>query len=207
MLVRHLGLSRTLAGIISDTLSMPELLTAAYRGALVQRSKRIEAKADGLAVTAREIAARMRDAHMLRSVIDEIEDTADALDECCFLLSLLPEANTVADSATPLVELADIATESVGHLVRAVEAASRLPQGRRIDAADALASIDAVVNAERRADVAARSAFAALMTARCTDARALIACLEIARMLETSTDHLSHSALSLRDRVLEELSA
>jgi len=31
--------------------------------------------------------------------------------------------------------------------------------------------------------------------------------LEIARALEKATDHLSHSALSLRDRVLQELSA
>jgi len=30
--------------------------------------------------------------------------------------------------------------------------------------------------------------------------------LEVARALETATDHLAHAALSLRDRILEELS-
>lgn len=31
--------------------------------------------------------------------------------------------------------------------------------------------------------------------------------LEIARALETATDHLAHAAMALRERVLEELSA
>jgi len=88
-----------------------------------------------------------------------------------------------------------------------VEAASRLPQGHRSDAADSLQAIDAVVDAERRADVAQRAAFGAIMRDPAADVRGLVLRLEIARTLETSTDHLAHAALSLRDRVLGELSA
>jgi hypothetical protein len=45
------------------------------------------------------------------------------------------------------------------------------------------------------------------MAAPHSDARALVLGLDIARSLETATDHLAHSALLLRDRVLEELTA
>jgi hypothetical protein len=207
VLVRHLGLSRSLAAAIADTLSAPGAVNASERRALAARAKRIEEKADGLTVAAREIAARIREAGMLRPVIDEVENATDALEDCTFFLSLVPEADATALAVAPLIRLAEITTESVGQLVRAVEAASRLPRGQRADAVAALQAIDAVVNAERSADTAERDTFAALMAEARSDARALMVALEIARALETATDHLSHSALSLRDRVLEELSA
>jgi hypothetical protein len=97
--------------------------------------------------------------------------------------------------------------DGTSHMIRAVEAASRLPLGHRSDAADALQGIDAVIDAERRADVAQRHAFSAFMREPAPDARGLVLRLEIARALETATDHLAHAALSLRERVLEELSA
>ena len=180
---------------------------AGERHALAQRAKRLEEKADRLTVSAREIAARIREAGMLRPVVDEIENTTDALEDCAFLLSLVPEAETSVLAVAPLAQLSEIVTDSVGHLVRAVEAASRLPAGQRADAVASLQAIDAVVNAERSADAAERDTFAALMAAARSDARPLVLGLEIARALEKATDHLSHSALSLRDRVLEELSA
>jgi len=207
VLVRHLGLSRILAGAISDVLTASGSVTPAERHALAQRAKRLEEKADRLTVSAREIAARIREAGMLRPVVDEIENTTDALEDCAFLLSLVPEAEASVLAVAPLAQLSEIVTDSVGNLVRAVEAASRLPAGQRADAVASLQAIDAVVNAERSADAAERDTFAALMAGARSDARPLVLGLEIARALEKATDHLSHSALSLRDRVLEELSA
>ena len=98
-------------------------------------------------------------------------------------------------------------TDSAGQLVRAVEAASRLPQGQRVDALAALQAIDSVTTAERSADIAEREPYAAFMAAPCNDMRFLMLGLDIARSLETATDHLHHAALALRERVLEELSA
>lgn len=207
VLVRHLGLSRMLAGAIADVVSAPGWTTPAERRTLALRAKQLEEKADRLTVSAREIAARIREAGMLRPVIDEVENTTDALEDSAFLLSLVPETSAAALDVAPLVRLSEIATDSVGHLVRAVEAASRLPKGQRADAIASLQSIDAVGVAERAADAAERDTFAAFMASPQGDARALALGLEIARALETATDHLSHAALSLRDRVLEELSA
>jgi len=207
VLVRHLGLTRILAGAISDVLSAPRSVTLAETRALAHRAKQIEEKADRLTVTAREIAARIRDTRMLRPVIDEVENTTDALEDCAFLLSLVPEAEASVLAVVPLAQLSEIVSDCVGQLVRAVEAASRLPAGQRADALASLQAIDAVVNAERSADAAERNTIAALMAAAHGDARPLVLALEIAQALEEATDHLSHSALSLRDRVLEELSA
>ena len=207
VLVRHLGLSRMLAGGMADILATPRLTTLAERQALARRAKQLEEKADRLTVSAREIAARIREAGMLRPVIDEVENTADSLEECAYLLSLVPESEAALLDAMPLLRLSEIAADSVGHLIRAVEAASQLPKGQRADALASLQSIDAVIIAERNADAAERDVLSALMSVPRQDARALVLGLEIARALETATDHLSHSALSLRDRVLEELSA
>jgi hypothetical protein len=205
-LVRHLGLSRSLAAAIGNELSVPGLTDQATACALARRAKQIEEKADRLTVSAREIAARIREPGPLKQVIDEVENTTDSLEECAYLMSIVPDAERGAFGSDALARLAEIATESVSQLVRATEAASRLPKGQRADALASLQAIDAVVVAERRADAAERDSLAALMSRPCGDARALALGIEVARALETATDHLLHAALSLRERVLQELS-
>lgn len=207
VLVRHLGLSRMLAEAITLMLSLPGLAKPEERQALARRAKLIEEKADRLTVSARDIAVRVRNAGMLRSVIDEVENATDALEDCAFLLSLLPHEGAASIDLVPIAKLSGIVVDSVTHLVRAAEAASRLPEGHRADATAALQSVDAVVVAERNADASERESLAALVAPPQVDARAMTLGLEITRALETATDHLSHAALSLRDRVLEELSA
>jgi hypothetical protein len=207
LLVRHLGLSRMLAGEIADLVATPGLASAAEKHNLARRAKQLEEKADRLTVSAREVAFRTRGTRQFRPLIDEIEDTMDALEQCAYLLGLLPDIDSREVEVEPLVRLSGIVVDSVGHLIRAVEAASRLPEGQRTDAIGSLQSIDAVIAAERTADQAERDALAAFVAAPRSDARALVLGLDIARALETATDHLAHSALSLRDRVLEELTA
>jgi uncharacterized protein Yka (UPF0111/DUF47 family) len=204
ILVRHLGLSRFIAEGIATLLATPGLARLEERQGFARRAKRVEEKADQLTATVREMAARSRDSALLRPVIDEIENTADALEDCAFMLSLAAQGGL---DAAPLIRLGEIVVEAVGEMVRAVEAASRLPEGQRADAVAALQAIDAVVSAERAADDAEREAFATLMAAPQGDARALTLGLEVARALEGATDHLSHAAFSLRERVLQELSA
>ena len=96
--------------------------------------------------------------------------------------------------------------EGVSALVRAIEAASRLQDGRQADTVAALQAADAATQAERDADAAERAALGALMRTPQTDCRALFLGVEIARALESVTDHVAHAALALRGRLLEELS-
>jgi hypothetical protein len=91
-------------------------------------------------------------------------------------------------------------------LVRAVEATARLPEGARVDAVAALQAIDAVINAEKSADDAYRMAVAAILASP-SEANLTFIAVDLARALESATDHLARAALGLRERVMEELSA
>ena len=207
--LRHLGLTRTLAGMIESAFDPEGLASLAERQALAKRAKLIEAKGDRLTLAAREIATRVRDADALLPLIDQAENALDQLDETAFLLSLAPQ-NAAADALSqPLSALAGVATEGVAHLVRAVEAAALIPDGKRVDVAFALQSLDAALEAERVADAAERAAITAILLATPTqgDARALVLGMEVARALEETTDRIAHAAMSLRDHIIRGLSA
>jgi hypothetical protein len=202
LLVRHLGVTRTLMSTIAEHLAAD---AASAGAALARRAKQMEKKADRLTLQARETCARVRGGEPLRRAVDEVENATDVLDEAAFLWTLAP-AGALQASGAALSDLADIVVDSISHLVRAAEAAAWLPAGNRLDAAAALQAIDAVTTAERRADAAERTAMATLMAAPASDARAPVLGLEVARALEGATDHLAHAALALRERVLAELS-
>jgi len=215
--LRHLGLTRMLAGMIETGFGSGGLADIAERESLARRAKQLEEKGDRLTVMGREIFARVRNAEELLTLIDQVENATDCFDEAAFLVSLAPDYEAADDLGSSLAELAAIARHSVAELVRAVEAARQIPEGKRADAAFALQCVDAVIDAERDADAAERAAIAAMMSAppkcdgedagRGGEARVLILGLEIARMLEEATDRLAHAALSLRNRVLQGLSA
>ncbi len=219
VVLRHLGLTRMLAGMIETAFRPDGLASLAERRRLCERAKKIEKKADQLTVAAREIFARVRNADDLLLLVDQVENATDCFDEAAFLISLASEHESAEAMSAPLAALAEIAREGVGHLVRAVEAALLIPDGKRVDATFALQCVDAVIDAERNADVAERAAIGAMIgpaaapgcsprdAPRPADARALVLGLEIAHTLEEATDRLAHAAMSLRDRVLQELSA
>jgi uncharacterized protein Yka (UPF0111/DUF47 family) len=203
VLVRHLGLTRMLATVIAEALADG---SAPYDPpTLARQAKHLEEKADRLTIEARELCTRVHRASHLRQTIDASEDAIDALDEGVFLLSLMPREDR-SPHIVGLTELADLVIDGTGQLVTATEAAVRSPQNHHADAQDSLRAIDAVIAAERRADVVERNAFRSLMGVPTSDARFVVLGLEVARSLETATDHLAHAALALRDRVLEQLS-
>jgi hypothetical protein len=213
--LRHLGLTRTLAGMIETAFGPGGLADVAERKSLARRAKQIEGKGDRLTVAAREIFARVRNADELLPLVDQVENATDCFDEAAFLVSLAPDQKASDALGAPLAELAAIARHCAAELVRAVEAARQIPEGKRPDAAFALQCVDAVIDAERDADAAERAAIEAIMGAPQPrageeagggDARVLVLGLEIARTLEEATDRLAHAAMSLRNRVLQGLS-
>jgi uncharacterized protein Yka (UPF0111/DUF47 family) len=204
--LRHLGLSRMLADGVRDALANGRLAPAAERAGLADLATRLEKKGDRLTLEAREIGGRLTDpAGRMRQVIDEVEEALDALDEAAFLFRLLPDPPAGADLVATLAALAECAVESCAQMVRAVEAASRAPSGRRQDSTEALQAIDAVCAAERAADTAERRMIEVLMASPQADARLPVVGVELAHAAERATDHLAHAALALRDHVLEEL--
>ncbi len=205
VVVRHLGLSRTLAAAAADRLSPGRVNDPAALLALVERSKRLEAKADRLTLQARDLCDRLHDDGAMRRLVDEVENAMDALDECVFLMSL--SRPSAPPSSPELSRLAALVVEGLGQMVRATEASAVLPDGQRADAVAALQAIDATVQVERDADTAERASISAAMRSGSGDARDLVLGLEVARALEGTTDFLAHAAQALRDHVLGELSA
>lgn len=219
VVLRHLGLTHMLAGMIETAFLPNRLASLPERRSLCERARQIEKKGDLLTVAAREIFARVRNADDLLLLVDQVENATDCFDEAAFLLSLAPDDEGGDAMSSPLAALAVTARECVSHLVRAIEAALQIPDGKRVDAAFALQCVDAVIAAERSADIAERAAIGAMIgptaaeqddlarPSRQADARSLVLGLEIAHALEEATDRLAHAAMSLRDRVLQELSA
>lgn len=207
IIVRHLGLSRMMAGLILDAIRDQRLTSGDGRQNLADQARRIEHKADGLTIEARGVAARLPESSKRTgAVADGAEEANDALEEAAFLLSLMPPEGRESQSLQPLADLADIAIESIAHLIRAVEASYNLPEGLQADVTDALRAVNAVTEQEKKADAALRTAMARFVSTG-GEARVLVLQMEIARALETATDHLAHAAFALRDRILGELAA
>ena len=221
VVLRHLGVTRTVAGMVETAFEPGRLVSAAERKSLAQRAKQMEGKCDRLTIGAREMCARTRNGNALLSLVDQVENATDSFDEAAFLISLAPENDGADGLGAPLAELARIAKDCAAHLVSAIEAAILIPRGKGIDADFALQCVDAVIAGEREADAAERAAIGAIMGSEALsgeggreprraedgDTRTLVLGLEIARALEETTDQLAHAAISLRERMLQGLSA
>jgi uncharacterized protein Yka (UPF0111/DUF47 family) len=206
VLIRHLGISRMLAGLVEDAIRGDRLASAQRRQDVAKQARRLEHKADKLTVEAREMSSRLSSAPaQARTVVDAVEDAVDSLEDAAFFLSLVPDRQNET-FARPFRALVSIAKDGVAHLIRAVEASSCLPDGAQTDVTEALLAVDAVIEAEKRADDALRVAMAASV-ASVSDANFLPLEFEMTRAVERSTDHLARAALTLRDRILSELRA
>ena len=206
IIARHLGLSRTMAGLIMDAIS-DGTTSGTVESSLAGQARRLEHKADALTAEARALALRLPESSKpVWTVAINAEQANDALEEAAFLLSLVKQIETGPAELQPLAGLAGIAVESLAHMIRAVEASHNLPEGLQADVTDALTAIDAVIGEEKKADEAVRQAMTAFI-ADSSDARLLVLRIEIGRALETATDHLAHAALALRNRILGEFPA
>ena len=129
-------------GLLDGVTTNPSLIAKSGRDFL-EVTKEICALVDGpvsAEVISLDHAGMMREAEILRPVIDEIENATDALEDCAFFVSIAPHEL----DRSALAALAGVVIESTSALVRGVEAASRLPRGQRADAMAALQAIDAV---------------------------------------------------------------
>src|SRR5271166_4133488 len=128
--LRHLGLTRMLAGMIETAFGPGGQADIAGRESLARRAKQIEEKGDRLTVMAREIYARVRNAEELLTLIDQVENATDCFDEAAFLISLAADYEAADALGSSLAQLAAIARHSAAELVRAVEAAKQIPEGK-----------------------------------------------------------------------------
>ncbi|HMK41672.1 MAG TPA: hypothetical protein VK451_08950 [Methyloceanibacter sp.] len=205
IVVRQLGLARDVATRIASAIGdghVRQMEAARY----ADRARRIEEKADAIAVDARQAVARTEAAPTIAALIDAAENAIDELEQAAFLVSLLP-VETEPSLLAPLAELSAAAISGTEAAVRGLEAAASLAEGEGGSAEneDALQATARLGDLEHAADASERAVARLVLRGGASREGGLVA-LELARALERSSDRLSLIGHVLHTHVMGELS-
>lgn len=187
-IVRQLGLARDIAsGIARDIAAGRSRRSDAASNAT--RAKRIEEKADAIALDARQAIARTQANPTIAQLVDAAENSIDELEQAAFLVSLLP-LELEPDLLEPLGELCAVAVSGTEAAIRGLEAAASLSEGDSAESQDALAATARLVDLEHAADQAERTVTSLVLGGDAERGRSMVV-LELARALERASDRLA----------------
>jgi len=205
IVIRQAGLARDIAAGIAQFVSERQAGRPFDTAALAARARRIEEKADRIAIEARSDIARFAANRGIERLVNQIEDTIDELEQAAFSASLVP-AQLAPELLTPLAELCEAVVAGVEAAATGVAAAAAVPDGHRVDSEDALAAVARLIEVEHHGDDAERAVTAKIMFGD-FDLKTALSVLDLARALERATDRLASFGHMLRERVLADLSA
>ncbi len=204
-IVRQLGLARDIAAQIAQHVADLHAGRPVDGASLTERAKRIEEKADRIALDARNEVARLNAHPVVGRLSNAAEDTIDDLEQAAFIASLLPKT-VPGDILQPVLDLCRHAVRGSEAAASGVDAAAEVPEGHRADSDHALAATTHLTDIEHAADAAERAATACVLRGDC-DPRAALPVLELARALERATDHLAGLGHLLQQHVMADLAA
>jgi uncharacterized protein Yka (UPF0111/DUF47 family) len=205
VMIRQAGLAREIAAATARFVAARRTGQPFDAHDLAERARRIEEKADRIAVDARSAVARFNADRGIERLLNEMENTVDELEQAAFVASLIPVA-IPAELLEPLADLCAATVRGTEAAATGVAAAADVPEGHRIDTEDALAAVGRLSDVEHQADAAERSVTARILTGD-FQFKAALSVLEFARALERSTDRLAAFGHVLREHVLADLSA
>jgi len=203
LLDEHAGLCHALAQGLRDGLAHGLERDAAAAAALAVRAKGWERQADQLVMRARARAERQPQWQVFARLIERADDIADALEEACFVLSLVADGHhhgwgqAVRES---MQVLADAVLNATQDHVKAVAVVGAL--GEASEAADHDEFLDAswrVQQAERQCDELLRRTRHTLAS-EVTDAASLVLGNELAATLEQASDAMLAVGYGLREQ-------
>ena len=122
IVVRQMGLARDIAAGIAAILADQQYGQRSAGEAGAARAKRIEKKADTIAVDARSAILRNQASATIARLVDTAENTIDELEQAAFFASLVPP-NLEPASARPSGELCAAAVAGTEAAARGLEAA------------------------------------------------------------------------------------
>lgn len=195
--VTQAGLARSILAGLAEALGHGDAVRAAAT------AKRIEEKADRLAIDLRATAERLKVEGKVAPLIDQVEQAIDDVEEASFFLSLLQGPGIDAGNGD-LTRLVATATRAAEAVARMADAASAAADGHRIDMDDALAAMADLFALEHAADDEERAALAATLRTE-TDPRRTIVLTQCARRIEAATDRFAHAGHLMRAHLLGEL--
>jgi uncharacterized protein Yka (UPF0111/DUF47 family) len=205
IVVRQAGLAREIGVGITNFIAEQQAHRPFDHEALAARARRIEEKADKIAIEARSEVARFGADRTVEFLINRIEEAIDELEQAAFISSLVPDA-LPADLLAPLAELSVAAVAGVEAAAAGAAAAADVPDGQRVDSEDALAAIGRLAELEHKGDDAER-ALTAIVLRGDFELKTALSALELARALERATDRLAGFGHLLRRHLLADLSA
>ena len=205
VIIRQSGLAREIAAATARFIAERQANRPFDTTALAERARRIEEKADRIAIEARSAIARFNADRSIERLVNEIEDAVDELEQAAFVASLIPN-EIAAGLLEPLAELCAATVSGTEAAAAGVAAAADVPEGHRIDTEDALAAIGRLTDVEHKADAMERAVTAKILTGD-FELKAALSVLEFARALERSTDRLAAFGHLLREHVLADLAA
>jgi uncharacterized protein Yka (UPF0111/DUF47 family) len=204
IVVRQAGLAREIATGLAHFIAQHVAHKPRDRAALADRARRIEEKADKIAIDARNEITRFEADPTIERLVNAIEEAIDELEQAAFISSLVPD-EIAAELLGPLADLCSAAIAGTEAAAVGAAAAADVPDGHRIDAEDALAAIGRLIDAEHNADAAERALTAIVLRGE-FDLKTALSVLDLARALERATDRLAGFAHLLHRHVLAELS-
>ncbi len=198
------GLARSIVSDLDEAIRERAAGRSGDGAAVAAIAKRIEEKADRLALELRSTAERYGVRDDVVPLIDTMEQAIDELEEAAFFFSVLPTAGTDDGVDAHLARLSAAAIRSAEAVARMADAASCVPDGHRVDVDDALAALADLFALEHEADGLERAAIAAVLSAD-ADAERIFAAVECARRIETATDRFARAGHLLRGHVIGDL--
>jgi uncharacterized protein Yka (UPF0111/DUF47 family) len=205
VMIRQAGLAREIAADLEHLIVERQAHQPFDCTALADRARRIEEKADRIAIEARSEIARFGVSRGVELLVNQIEDAIDDLEQAAFVASLVPD-EVDAVLLDPLAELCAATVCGAEAAAIGVAAAAEVPDGHRVDLEEALAMVGRLIDIEHQADAAERTVTARILTGE-FDQRTALSVLELARALERSTDRLAAFGHLLHDHVLADLTA
>ncbi|MFZ0835850.1 MAG: hypothetical protein WAM77_00225 [Xanthobacteraceae bacterium] len=205
VVVRQAGLAREIAAAIAAHIANLQGDRPSEGAALAQQARRIEEKADRIAIEVRAEISRLDADSTMTQLVDRIEDAIDDLEQAAFIASLIPHDLT-ENVLVPLADLCAAAIAATEAASSGADAAAEISEGHRGDAEDALAAVGRLVEIEHKADDCERAVTRLVLRGELDPVRAL-GVLELARALERATDRLAGYAHVLHTHVLADLTA
>lgn len=205
IVVRQAGLARDIASGIAQFVAEQQAHRPFDREALAAQARRIEEKADKIAIEAREEIGRFEADPAIQQLVDTVEQAIDELEQAAFIASVAP-AEIPPDLLKPIGDLTDATIAGAEAVAAGAAAAADVPEGQRVDSEDAFAAVGRLIEAEHKGDDAER-ALTALVLRNGYDLKTALAVLELARALERATDRFAGFGHLLRQHVLADLSA
>ncbi len=205
IVVRQAGLAREIAAALAQDIDERRSGRLVDGAAMAAFARRIEEKADRIAIEARNEVARFDADATIEELVNGVEAAIDELEQAAFIASLMPVAVDAALLA-PLAELCAAAVAGAEAAASGVVAAAEAPEGRRADSEDALAAVARLIDAEHIADAAERTVTAQVLRGG-LDLKTALSVLELARAIERATDRFAGFGHRLRQHVLADLAA